>query len=1536
MTKTFTLIDFQIIDKLKALLLCIALFLFSAYSSLAQVPAISYNTNPQTYTVGTAISPLVLTNSGGTGGANYAHVKAFAGSGERAITDGTGAAASFLSPMALTMSADNILYVSDNIGEAPGGRIRKVTSTGVTTTLLDNTGYPLMFGSVQGMAFDATGNLFVSDGNRIRKVTPAGVMTVFAGSTTAGFAEGTGTAARFNNIFDLVIDSHGNIYAIDVANFRVRKITPAGVVSTFAGNGNKAFSDGTGNTASFFYIGGGMTIDQNDNIYLTDGLTIRKITPAAVVNNFAGSPSGYGAVDAQGTSAKFALPTGITADSQGNIFVADQDNGRVRKITPAGIVTTVAGSATDSPEAVDGTGTAAKLRGPYDVAVDASGNLFFTEYATWKIRKITTTAYDISPALPAGLEFDITNGLISGTPAAASAAKDYLVTTYNSSGSSTATVNIKVETAAPKLLSLLLSNGILSPVFNKDSLNYKVTVPYSTNSITVTPAAKDAPTVVKVNGVTVTSGSASGPVSLNAGSNVITTTLTLGGITTTYKVNITRLPSDKTLTALTLSTGSLFSTDFSSAQKNYTVTVPNAVASIGVKPVLKDSTSTIQVRVNNGSYTAVANKSISALLPLNAGLNPINVFITGLDGSTETYTVTVTRSAVVTGAPVETLGKSGYDQTPAFTGQTRVGSVQTQSQLIISTLTSGLKFPWDLVFLPDGRMMVTEKAGTIRIVSKTGVVGPAITGVPSVKYQIDSGLLGLILDPDFATTRLVFWAFVEPVHGGYVTSVARARLSNNETAFENVTVIYRATPEYNGVLHPGSRMMFDASGYLFVTVGEHYDDEIRVQAQQVNSSIGKVVRIDKNGNPAPGNPFATTPGARTEIWTLGHRDPQGLAVNPVTGSLWGSDHGPMGGDELNIITPGSNYGWPLIAYGMENSGPRMGMTVGYGTQKEGLLQPKYYWDPAIAPSNIMFYTGDKVPEWKNNLFVAALKGKHVVRLIIENDVVVGEERLLVSQNERIRSVIQGPDGALYVITDTALGKIYRIVAASTNAYLKQLSLTGIQLTRVGSTNDYTASVSPSQMSVQQVAVPNDATATLKMNGQTAVSGTPLTLVLNATGPTTLTTVVTAQDGITKRTYTVTVNKTGSANASLNRFTLVGIPKTRIGDTDDYTATVTATQYSVQEIAGTIDPNATIKINGITTASGATSAPIALHTGANVITTLVTAEDGTTTRTYTITVTKAPSNIAALAQLSLPGIKLTRDGTTDNYTASVSPSLASVQQLAVTGEPNATLKVNGQTAISGTALTVALNATGATTITTVVTAEDGTTTRTFTITVNKTGSNIAALSRLSLLGYSLTRLGTTDNYTTTATLDKVNAQQIATAGDANATLKVNGQTAISGTAFTVAFNATAATTITTVVTAEDGITTRTFTITVNKPAPLAMAATTSKNLNIVKDEVKNNEDALQLTVHQGVSPNGDGANDKLVIDGITAYPENTLKVMNRNGDVIYQIAGYDNTGRVFDGHDSKGILQKAGTYFYSLEYKKDEETIRKTGYLIIKY
>lgn len=390
-------------------------------------------------------------------------------------------------------------------------------------------------------------------------------------------------------------------------------------------------------------------------------------------------------------------------------------------------------------------------------------------------------------------------------------------------------------------------------------------------------------------------------------------------------------------------------------------------------------------------------------------------------GNKKTETKVVeNQTSTTSNAPVETE-KPNSNLKPAFVGQTRVGGVTTQTPYETKMLTDKLDRPWGIVALPDGRLLVTEKEGTMRIVATTGNVSEKITGLPDVNDAGQGGLLGVTIDPDFTNNRMLYWTFSEKTNEGNLTAVAKGRLASDETKVENATVIFRATPGHKGNLHYGSRILFDQQGYLVFSTGERSDKETRPQAQQLNSANGKILRITTDGKAASGNPFVKTPNARPEIYSYGHRNVQGLAFHPVTGDLWENEFGPMGGDELNLIQPGKNYGWPIITYGMEYSGDEIGTHI---SQKQGLEQPVYYWDPVLSPSGMTFYTGKAMPEWNTNLFISGLSSTHIARLVIENNKVVGEERLLKEERQRFRDITQGKDGALYTVTDS--GRLYRI------------------------------------------------------------------------------------------------------------------------------------------------------------------------------------------------------------------------------------------------------------------------------------------------------------------------------------------------------------------------------------------------------------------------------------------------------------------------------------------------------------------------------
>jgi glucose/arabinose dehydrogenase len=368
-------------------------------------------------------------------------------------------------------------------------------------------------------------------------------------------------------------------------------------------------------------------------------------------------------------------------------------------------------------------------------------------------------------------------------------------------------------------------------------------------------------------------------------------------------------------------------------------------------------------------------------------------------------------------------------QTPAFPGQTRAPEARKHVAFEVVTVAEGLDKPWGLTFLPGGKMLVTEKPGRLRVVPPDGKLSEPVAGLPAVDARGQGGLLDIALNPRFASNQLIYWSFSEPQEGGTNnTAVARGKFVDGPAPrVDEVKVIYHQAPSLRSTQHFGSRLVFGRDGTLFVTQGERSITPGRMQAQQMDSLLGKIVRINSDGTIPTDNPFVGKDGVRPEIWSFGHRNIQAAALNPTTGELWEAEHGTRGGDEINIVRKGKDYGWPTIAYGIEYQG---GAITGNITAKDGMEQPIYYWDPVIAPSGMIFYTGDLFPAWKGSVFIGGLVTTNLVRLDVQGDKIVGEERLLKDlqpKAERIRDVRQGPDGAIYVLTDNTAGRILKLV-----------------------------------------------------------------------------------------------------------------------------------------------------------------------------------------------------------------------------------------------------------------------------------------------------------------------------------------------------------------------------------------------------------------------------------------------------------------------------------------------------------------------------
>src|SRR5215207_2493512 len=345
-------------------------------------------------------------------------------------------------------------------------------------------------------------------------------------------------------------------------------------------------------------------------------------------------------------------------------------------------------------------------------------------------------------------------------------------------------------------------------------------------------------------------------------------------------------------------------------------------------------------------------------------------------------------------------------------------------ELEVRTIARGLVNPWARAFLSDGTMLVTERPGRMRIVTSEGQVSSPLKGVPEVWASGQGGLLDVAADKSYAQNKTVYFCFAERTGGGGRTAVASAKLADGNGRLDDVKIIFRQQGPLSSGNHYGCRIAQADDGNLFVTLGDHF--AARDQAQALGDHLGKVIRITTDGSAAAGNPFIGRAGAKPEIWSYGHRNGQGLAIDPASGELWEIEHGPRGGDEVNVIGKGKNYGWPVIGYGIDYSGAK----IHESTAKDGMEQPVKYWVPSIAPSGMLFYTGKLFPKWTGSLFSGALAGKMLVRLQLNGNAVTGEERLLQNLHERIRDVRQGPDGALWLLTDSSAARILRVSPAA--------------------------------------------------------------------------------------------------------------------------------------------------------------------------------------------------------------------------------------------------------------------------------------------------------------------------------------------------------------------------------------------------------------------------------------------------------------------------------------------------------------------------
>jgi gliding motility-associated-like protein len=1310
---------------MKKLLLSFFL-LTTAAIAFAQAPNISYS-SPQMYVAGKTIANLVPVNSGGAVPATaYSQVTTLAGNGSAGFVDGTGAAARFRTPYAIANDAAGNIYVVDYGNNV----IRKVTPAGVVTTIVTGLSNP------GGIAVDAAGNLYIADtGNQvIKKVTAAGVESIYAGSGNLGFANGPAATATFKNPQDVAVDAAGNVYVADYGNNQIRKITTAGIVSVLAGNGASGFVDGTFAVARFRNPFG-VAVDAAGNVYVADfnNSAVRKVTPGGVVSTLAGNGTA-GFADANGSSARFDKPGDVAVDALGNVYVTDSYNSLVRRINPAGDVTTFAGNVGNFAR-VDGIGTNAVFGFPEGITIDDNGNLYTADYGTSVIRKALTRGYYIDKVLPAGLSFDPTTGIISGTPTDVSPATDYKISAYNANGESSFTVSIGVRNASDDatLSALTSSTGALTPVFAPTTKRYIINVPNSTTSITVTPTLSDLNAVLKLNGVTHVSGTPSTTIALSVGNTDIPIQVIAESDTTiiNYLVSVVRAK-------------------VAVAAPNITYTTPNSYTVNLPIPTLGPA--------NTGG--AVPANSYSAVNTIATGItNPVGI---AADAAGNVYVADNTQIRKITPAGTVSLFAD------ASAGFVRIGALTADGQGNILVADAG-----------DNKIRMINPGGIITIVA-------GHSGDYSYKDGIDT--TARFANPSGVAT--------DPSGNVFVADFDNNLLRKISLDQQVSTLAGSGSPgSANGNGGAASfrgpvSVTTDAAGNIYV-------------ADKANNTIRKVT---------PGGSVTTfagsgTPGATNATGTAASFDtPSGVATD-VAGNVYVVD---AANSKVRKITPAGEV-TNLAGSGYYQFSDGIGRLASFN------------YPLGIASDN------------NGHLFVADYGNSAVRKIQITGYVITPTSLPAGLVFDPKTGVISGTPTAktakkTYTITgyneggSSASTLDITITAPSTEARLRSLLVNTGNLIPLfkSATMAYTVNVTKNNIIVTPTGY--DLQATIKINGVDAVNGADSAPIPLNLGSNLITIDVTAPDGVTIKTYTVDVTRNpGSSNANLSALiaSTGAISPSFAAGTLNYTASVSnaTTQFTLTPT--TSNANATVQVNGVDVLSGNATAAIPLNVGLNVITTIVTAENGTGTKTYTLRITRAPSTNADLADIGLSDGTLTPTFAVGTlaYTASVPNGISDITVTPTTVDAASTVKVNGVTVVSGAAsAAIPLNA-GPNNISVVVTAEDGTTLKTYTVTVTRAASSNSDLSSLALSqGVLSPAFGSGILVYSASVSNAITSLQVTPAiADAGATIKVNGIDVTSGTPSGPIVLSVGPNVITTVVTAADGVTAKTYTVNIARQA-----------------------------------------------------------------------------------------------------------------------
>ena len=1607
-----------------------SLLVLSVGFCYAQVPNISY-TSPQAFTTGTAITAVNPTNTGGVVPAvAYGQVTTFAGTaGAAGKVNATGAAARFSSPGAVTVDASGNIFLIDGNNNV----VRKITANGVVTTYAGTGGYGALngpaaqatFSNMSGIAVDASDNVYIADsGNElIRKITPGGTVSTVAGkSGIYGFANGQDTTAIFNDPIGVSVDKTGNLYVMDVNNYLIRKISPTGLVSTLAGKqGVSGLTDGP-DSAATFNSPRACAIDAAGNLFITDNNEVRKISTDGMVTTIAGN--GYpGSADGVGRAATFNYLGAISIDGLGNLYVSDPGAYNIRKITPDVVVSTLAGTAGVTGKA-DGIGKAAQFGGGIYAAVGPSGNIFVTDGINNTVRKLAITGYAIDKPLPTGLTFNGPSGSISGTPVIFSPATDYTVTAYNHWGNNSAKINITVTgtLSFPLIPAQIYGVADFSPAV---STSGAITYTSSNTAVATVVSGNIHVIAIGTSTITATNGSTTlsqvltvntAPLTIIADNKSKNYHLANPALTITYAgfvngdspANFTTQPGISTPATVTTLPGSYPINVYGAADKNYKITF---VA--GTLTILGGSVTTTAPQL---SYPAVLNYAsqvaITPVLPTNTG-GPVpgNAYgqitaIAGLPGQGGYIdgTGSAARFAAPNGVALDAAGNIYVaDATNDVIRKiTPAGVVTTFAGRGTNQLTNFV-FPAGVTVDAAGNVYLTDTFNSlIKKVTPQGVVSifagggnqldgqgtQASFGFPSGITIDKSGNLFVAdqgndlirkITPSGLVSTIAGQQYVQGSANGQGTAATFSRL--NEIAVDTIGNLYITDANLVRKITTGGLVSTLAGSGAFTSVDGNGTAASFQQpwgvAAEPNGTV-YVAEYNQIRKITPGGVVSTiigalNPSGTTAQNTLHYTFLGGLTIDP-SGNLLVCD---IGNNFVSKVT--------ATGYSIDKTLPA-GLVFDATTGRisgtpTAALPPTFFTINAyniggsstsviklsVSPSSVAGLSALKISKGAlSPAFATATTGYAVSVPAATTSIIItptATDTLAIIKVNGIKvksGAAAAPIGLAFgsntittVVTaqDSTTSKTYTVTVTrvgSSNANLTAItpSITPLSPAFSSATTNYTLNApnSAATMTVRPVAA--DPNATIRVNGLPVISGTVSQAVaLNEGGTTVISILVTAQDSTTK-TYSITVTRAPGADATLSNIGVSSgtLSPTFAASTTSYADTVANTSSTITITPTATDPNATIKVNGATVASGSASGPIALAVGINTITTVVTAQNGSTTKTYTLKVTRSLSADASLSNISLSAGTLSPlfAAATTAYTASVPNTTTSITLTPTVTNASATIMVNGAAVTSGSASgAIALNV-GPNTITTTVTAPDGTTTRTYTVTVTRVASANANLAGInpSLTPLSPAFAPATTSYTLAVKFTDSVMTIRPISIDTGARIKVDTVAVPSGTASAPIALSVGSNTITILVAAQNGTTRKTYTVTVTRAAPPAnhfvpIAAGTAISVTAPAEAPSLDDDVI--LVHQGLSPNGDGVNDFLAIDGIQAYPDNKLTIMSRSGQMVYEAKGYDNSTRLFDGHSNKnGQMQLPGTYFYQLDYTVKGISKHKTGYIVLKY